>query len=217
VSDIFREVDEEVRREQFAKLWARYGGLVIAACVLLVVAVGGWRAYQWWEGKKAAEAGTAFQAAIALADQGKHQEAEEAFAKLATDSTASYRMLARFREAAELAHRDAKGAVAIYDRLAADSSIGPVLQDVATLRAGMILVDTAPYDEIRQRLEPLTASDRAFRHSARATLALSAWRAKDSAAMKRWSDMILADAETPAGTRGQIQMLLALSEADKKS
>jgi hypothetical protein len=92
-----------------------------------------------------------------------------------------------------------------------------VLQDVATLRAGMILVDTAPYDEIRQRLEPLTASDRAFRHSARATLALSAWRAKDSAAMKRWSDMILADAETPAGTRGQMQMLLALSEADKKS
>jgi hypothetical protein len=29
--------------------------------------------------------------------------------------------------------------------------------------------------------------------------------------------MILADAETPAGTRGQIQMLLALSDADKKS
>ena len=217
MSDIFREVDEEVRREQFAKLWERYGGLAIAACVLLVVAVGGWRGYQWWEAKKAAESGTAFQAAIALADQGKHKEAEEAFAKLASDSTASYRMLARLREAAELAHRDPKGAVSIYDKLAADSSIGAVLQDVATLRAGMILVDTAPYDEIRQRLEPLTASDRAFRHSARAMLALSAWRAKDSAAMKRWSDMILADAETPAGTRGQVQMLLALSEADKKS
>ena len=217
MSDIFREVDEEVRREQFAKLWQRYGGLLIAACVLLVVAVGGWRAYQWWESKKAAESGAAFQAAIALADQGKHKEAEEAFGKLATDTTTSYRMLARLREAAELARRDPKAAVAIYDTLAADSSLGPVLQDVAALRAGMILVDTAPYDEIRQRLEPLTASDRAFRHSARATLALSAWRIKDGAAMKRWSDMILADAETPAGTRGQIQMLLALSEADKKS
>jgi len=217
VSDIFREVDEEVRREQLKKLWERYGIVLIAACVMLVLAVGGWRGYEWWEAKKAVEASTAFDAAIALADQGKHQEAEEAFAKLATDSTASYRMLAKFREAAELARRDPKAAVAVYDQLAADSSVGRVLQDLATLRAGMILVDTAPYDEIRQRLEPLTAPDRAFRHSARATLALAAWRAKDTVAMQRWTDMILADAETPAGTRGQIQMLLALAEADKKS
>jgi hypothetical protein len=35
--------------------------------------------------------------------------------------------------------------------------------------------------------------------------------------MRRWTDMILADPETPPGTRGQIQMLLALSDTDKKS
>jgi hypothetical protein len=217
VSDIFREVDEEVRREQLKKLWERYGSLLIAACVLLVVAVGGWRAYEWWEAKKAAEAGVAFEAAATLAEQGKHKEAEEAFAKLATDGTASYRMLARFREAAELARHDPKSAVAIYDQLAGDGNVAAVLQDLAALRAGMILVDGVSYGEIRQRLEPLTAPARAFRHSARATLALAAWRAKDAGAMKRWSDMVLADAETPPGTRGQIQMLLALAEADKKS
>ena len=217
MSDIFREVDEEVRREQLTKLWQRYGGFFIAACVLLVLAVGGWRAYEWWETKKAAEAGAAFEAATALSDQGKHKEAEDAFAKLSADGTATYRMLARFREATELVHRDPKAAVAIYDRLAGDAGIGLPLQDLAVLRAAMILVDTASYDEIRQRLEPLTAPDRAFRHSARATLALSAWKAKNATAMKRWTDMILADAETPAGTRGQIQMLLALSDADQKS
>ncbi len=217
MSDIFREVDEEVRREQLKKLWERYGSLLIAACVLVVVAVGGWRAYQWWEGKKAAEAGAAFQSAMVLAAEGKAKEAEDAFAKLAADSTASYRMLAKFREAAEVARRDPKAAVAIYDRLAADASVGAVLQDLAALRAGTILVDTAPYSEIVQRLEPLTVAGRAFRHSARAMLALAAWRAKDIAAMRRWTDMILADAETPAGTRGQVQMLLALTDAEKKS
>ena len=126
-------------------------------------------------------------------------------------------MLAKFREAAEVARRDPKAAVAIYDQLAADSSLGRVLQDLAALRAGTILVDTAPYSEIVQRLEPLTAPDRTFRHSARSMLALAAWRAKDATAMRKWSDMILADAETPSGTRGQIQMLLALADADKKS
>jgi hypothetical protein len=217
VSDIFQEVDEEVRREQLKKLWDRYGILLIAACVLLVVAVGGWRTYEWWEAKKAAEAGTAFQAAITLSSEGKTKEAEDAFARLAASGTSSYRMLARFREAAEVARRDPSAAVAIYDRLAADSSFGRDLQDLAALRAGTILVDTAPYSEIVQRLEPLTAPDRTFRHSARSMLALAAWRAKDAAAMRKWSDMILADGETPSGTRGQIQMLLALADADKKS
>ena len=217
MSDIFQEVDEEVRREQFKKLWERYGVFLIAACVLLVVAVGGWRTYEWWEAKKAAEVGTAFQAAMALSSEGKNKEAEDAFAKLAADGTASYRMLAKFREAAEVARRDPKAAVAIYDQLAADGSLGRVLQDLAALRAATILVDTAPYSEIAQRLEPLTATDRAFRHSARSMLALAAWRAKDATAMRKWSDMILADADTPSGTRGQIQMLLALADADKKS
>ena len=217
MSDIFREVDEELRREQLRRLWERYGTLVIAACVLLVVAVGGWRAYEWWEAKKAAEVGTAFQAAIALASEGKNKEAEEAFAKVAADGTATYRMLARFREAAEVTRRDPTAAVALYDQLAADNSIGRMMQDLAALRAGMILVDTAPYSEMVQRLEPLTAPDRTFRHSARNMLALAAWRAKDVTAMRKWSDMILADGDTPSGTRGQIQMLLALADADKKS
>ena len=216
MSDIFHEVDEEVRREQLKKLWDRYGSLVIAACVLLVVAVGGWRAYEWWEAKKAAEAGTAFQAAITLAGENKNKEAEEAFAKLAGTGTASYRMLAKFREAAEIARHDPKAAIAIYDQLAADRSLGRVLQDLAVLRAATILVDTAPYSEIVQRLEPLTAPDRTFRHSARVMLALAAWRAKDATAMRKWSDMILADTETPSGTRGQIQMLLALSDSGQK-
>src|SRR5205814_1138200 len=55
VSDIFHEVDEEVRREQLKKLWDRYGNYVAAAAVLLVLAVAAWRAYMWWEAKKAAE------------------------------------------------------------------------------------------------------------------------------------------------------------------
>ena len=45
--------------------------LLIAGCVLLVIAVGGWRAYNWYEAKKAAEAGAAFEAAVVLAEQGK--------------------------------------------------------------------------------------------------------------------------------------------------
>ena len=217
MSDIFREIDEEVRREQLMKLWERYGTWLIAACVVVILAVAGWRIYEWQQNEKAAAAGAKFEAAVALANEGKTNEAEEAFARIAGDGTASYRVLAKLREAGEQARQDPKAAVAAYDQLAADGSIGQVFQDLAALRAGTLLVDTASYADLKQRLEPLTAPNRAFRHSARITLALSAWRANDIAAMRQWSDMILADAETPSGARGQAQMLLALADSEKKS
>jgi hypothetical protein len=125
LSDIFQEVDEEVRREQLKKLWDRYGSYVVAAAILVVAGIAAWRGYQWWEAQKAAEAGAAFEMASTLADAGKHADAETAFAKVVTDGTSAYRHLARLREAAELARIDAKAAIALYDKIAADWSRSP--------------------------------------------------------------------------------------------
>ena len=81
MSDIFQEVDEEVRREQLKKLWERYQNYVFAGAFLILAAVGGWRGYDWWQAKQAAETGAAFEAAQTLSQEGKHAEAETAFAK----------------------------------------------------------------------------------------------------------------------------------------
>ena len=67
--------------------------------VLIVAAVGGWRGYEYIQTQKAQKASAAFEAAVALADQNKHAEAEAAFAKLATDAPSGYRALARLRAA----------------------------------------------------------------------------------------------------------------------
>jgi len=216
VADIFQEVDEEVRREQLKKLWQRYGNYIIAACILVIVAVGAWRGYEWWETKKAAEAGAAFEQAVTLAESGKHQEAEAAFAKLATDGTAGYRVLARLREAAELARTDRKSAVNAYDAIAADRSVGQVIRDLATLRAGFLLVDSDSYGNMRARLEPLTGPERTFRHSAREVLALSAWKDGDMSAARQWTDMIITDPQTPSGTRSRAEVLSELIAASGK-
>ena len=147
---------------------------------------------------------------------GKHQEAEAAFAKLAADGTAGYRVLARLREAAELAPTDRKAAVKAYDEIAADKNAGQVIEDLAAVRAGYLLVDTAPYSELLTRLEPLTANDRTFRHTAREILALSAWKAGDMTAARKWTDMIMTDPQTPAGTRSRAEVLSELIAASNK-
>jgi hypothetical protein len=216
-SDVFREVDEEVRREQLKKLWERYGHYVVALAVLVVAGVAAWRGYGWWEAKKSAEAGGAFEAAIALSDGGKHAEAEAAFAKIAADGSAGYRQLARIRAAGELVHQDPKAGVAAFEKIASDGAANPVMRELATLRAGALLIDAGNYPDAQRLLEPLTQPDRTFRHTARELLALSAWRQGDGPGTKRWFDMMSTDPLTPTATRSRAEMLMALVAAESKS
>ena len=217
MADIFHEVDEEVRREQLKKLWERYGIVLIAAAVLLVAGIGVWRGYEWWQAKQAAAAGAQFEAAAALSEAGKHADAEAAFAKVAAEAPAGYRVLARLRAAAELAQDKPADAVKAYDAIAVDPSLNPALQDLASIRAGMILVDSAPFDEMKRRLDSLTGANRTFRHTARELLALSAWRNHDVAEARRYLDMIAGDGETPPGTRARADVLAALLAGSGKS
>jgi len=217
LADIFHEVDEEVRREKLQKLWERYSIYIIGLAVLVVAGIGAWRGYEWWLNKQAAAAGTQFEAALTLSEQGKHAEAEQAFVKIAAEAPAGYRLLARFRAAGELALSKPAEAVQAYDRIAADGSLRQTLRDLAGLRAGMLLVDTASFGDLKQRLDPLAEPGRSFRASARELLALSAWHHNDITAAKHYLDMLESDGETPAGARARAQMLSALIAASGKS
>jgi hypothetical protein len=217
VSELFNEVDEEVRREQLKKLWDRYSIYIVVAAILVVAAVGGWRGYEYLEAQKAAEASAAFDAAIELADQNKGTEAEAAFDKVATTAPSGYRMLARLRAAGEVAARDPKVGAKLYDDLAADRSIGAEQQDLARIRSAGLLLDTDTYPNILQRLEAAAKPEATFRHTARELLALSAWRANDTTAARQWLDMIANDGETPSAMRQRAESLQALLPPAAKS
>jgi hypothetical protein len=217
VSELFDEIDEDVRRDQLKKIWDKYSILIIAGAFLIIAAVGGWRGYQYLEAKKAAEAGAAFDKASELSEQNKHTEAEAAFADLAAKAPSGYRTLARLRVAAEMASRDPQAAAKLYDDIAADRSIGAPERDLARIRAAGLLLETTPYPDMLQRLEPATVPGATFRHTARELLALSAWRANDTAAARQWLDMISNDGETPPSLRSRAEALQALLPPVAKS
>ncbi|HVX76689.1 MAG TPA: tetratricopeptide repeat protein [Bradyrhizobium sp.] len=217
MSELFDEVSEDVRREQLKKLWDKYSILIIAAAFLIIAAVAGWRGYEYLQAKKAGQIGAAFNKAIELSEQNKHAEAEAAFNSIAATAPSGYRMLARLRAAAEAARRDPQAAVKMYDEIAADRSADALEQNLAKIRAASLLVDTAPYSEMLQRLEPETTPEAAFRHTARELLALSAWRANDMTAARKWLDLIANDAETPPGLRSRAEAMQALLPPVAKS
>ena len=217
MSELFDEVDEDVRRDQLKKLWDQYSIYIVAGAFLIIAAVGGWRGYQYLEAKKAAEAGAAFDKAVELSEQNKHAEAEAAFNDLAAKAPSGYRMLARMRAAAELATRDPQAAAKMYDDIAADRSIGAEQQDLAKVRAAGLLLEKSTYPNMLARLEASAAPGATFRHTARELLALSAWRANDTAATRQWLDMIANDGATPPGLRSRAEALAALLPPVAKS
>lgn len=212
--NFIREIDEEVRRDRMLQLWKRHGNLAIGLAVLVVLAAGAWRGWQWYEHRESAKAGARFEQAISLAQSGKQAESEQALAEIAKDAPSGYRMLAQLRLAAEAGKKDAAAGVKAFDEIAADSSVDPLFRDVAKLRAAYLLVDTASPSEIESRVTPLTGADGAFRNSAKEVLALSYFRAGDKAKARSLYTEILADPQVTSALASRAQMMQALTATE---
>lgn len=214
MSDIFNEVDEEIRRDKATEFWNKHGSKLVSGAMVIVLAVAGWRFYDDYQFKERAAMGASFESAVAEASAGK-TDALAALTALAEKKTGTYPALARFRLATELAKsaKDDAGranAVSAFDTLAADTTIPADWRDIAKLRAGFLLVDTGAYEDIEKRLMPLIGPESIYRHSAREGIALAAYRAgKAEKAMDALQAIIL-DSESPSGLRQRAELLLAV-------
>ena len=216
MADIFREIDEELRRDKAAKVWERFQKPIIAVAVLIVVAAGGWRYYDTNRTRQAQEAGARYETALQLSRQGKSAEAEATVGEIAKSGPAGYALLARFRAASESAARDPDGAVKIFDAIAADTGVDATMRDIARLRAAILRVDTADAGEGQRRLEPMAQAGQPFRASARELLAVAALKRNDLEAAGKWLDMIVVDAQSPGEIRQRAEALLGLVGGGKK-
>lgn len=211
MTDIFHEIEEDLRRDRFRRLWDRFGIYIILLCVAIIAGAGAWSGYRYWSLKQAQASGARFETANQLLVDGKAKDAEAALAELAKDGTAGYRVLARFRAAGALSTTDKAVGVAAYDALAADSSIDSLSRDVARIRAALLLVDTAPLADITQRVQAIAEGNGAMRHSARQILALAQFKAGDFAAANKTAQWMLDDPEVPPGVRNQAQLVKTLT------
>jgi hypothetical protein len=210
MSDIIREVDEELRRERLANIWKKYGGLIAFGAFLIVAGTAGWRGYEYYADKQAEAASERFVAAQKLAaDAGKTDEAIAALKPLTADSPAGYRLLSRFALAAELGQKDAKEGAAAFDAIANDTSVEPLMRQLASVRGAALVVDSADLAEMQKRLAPALADGSAFRHSAMELSALAHLRAGNQGEAQKLFLQLAFDPETPPGLRNRAQRLQA--------
>lgn len=211
MDNFIREVDEEYRRERIAQIWGRFGAFIVALALVLIAGIGGWRYWQHLESQRQAAAGARFAEAVQLAKDDKTEESEAALKALVNDGPAGYRLIARFRLAAELGRSGTgeEGAKA-FDAIAADGGVDAGLRDVARLRAASIRLDSEP-DSAAKALEALATPSNPVRHSARELLGLAALKRGDFEAASRWFDQIAQDRATPQNLRGRLEIYTALA------
>lgn len=211
MDEFIREVDEEYRRDQIANIWRRYNGLIIALAVLLVAAVGGWRYYEYSRLQRSEAAASRYDEALKQSRDGRSEDSEKTLAAIAADAPSGYRLLARFRLAAEQGKANAETGAKAYDALAADAAVEGSMQDLARLRAAMLRVDTAEAGDAERSLERLASPTNPWRHTARELLGLARLKAGDHDGASRWFDQIAADRDTPQGLRARLEIYSALA------
>lgn len=210
-NELFREVDEELRRERLAKLWSQYGTFIIGVAVAIVAIVAGVKFWEKWSTDRAQTAGADFVIAEALLDAKKNDDAKAAFEKLKSEGPGGYRLLAKLRFAAAAAGQgNTDDAVKAYDEVAQDSSTSPILQGLAKIRAASLRVDDADFEEIKSRLQGMNAPEGNWRNAARELIGLAAYKAKNFDAAKTQFQDILADQKASANMRKRAEMMMAL-------
>lgn len=211
MADAFHEVDEELRREQYEKLWKKYGKYVIAFAVVVVLGTGasvGWKEYA--AAARQSESAR-FAAAVRLIASGEEAQGAAALGALADDAGAGYRTLARLRQAAALRRIGDHGvALSVYDRLAADDGVDGHLRDLARLLGAQAQLELgAADDEVAARLDPLLTGGNPWRHSARELRGALALRQGDLDTARREFASLTDDAGAPPGIRARAAEVLA--------
>lgn len=206
---LFREVEEELRRERMEKLWEQYGIYVIAAAALIVAFVGGYKYWEWRNISLAQENGAKYEAAITTLSAGKTDDAAKAFQEIAAGGHGGYAVLADLQLAGVhlKAGRTAEAAV-VFERISGDGAVDKMIRDFATIQAATLKVGDAGFTELQNRLNDLAADGNPWRFGARELLGLAAYKAGKLDEARKIFEPLLADPGTPAGTLERIKVVM---------
>jgi len=197
-----REVDDAVRASDLTNFWTRYGRWLLAAIVAGLLAFGGWIVYHNQKQAAADLQSELFVDAMDKLRAGQEKEARAQLATLAKADQPGYRAMAQLVEANLLGEDgETKKAVAIYAKVAADSSLPQTFRDLALIRQVSAEFDSTPPQQVIDRLKPLAAPGHAWFGSAGELTALAYIKMGEQMAGALGVDTVQVDAKRNAASK----------------
>lgn len=174
-----REVDEEVRRDQFMGFWRRYGAILAIVVVLGLAALGG---FLWWNAERAKKAGLEgeqFSQALTDLSQNKKDGVQAKLDGLLASPHDGYRAASKLTIAAmAFEGGDEKKAIAQYKIVADDPEAPQPYRDIALIRQTTLEFDTLPPATVIERLKPIAVAGNPWFGSAGELVAMAQIKAK---------------------------------------
>lgn len=202
MTDIFHEVEEEVRRERLEKIWKEYGDYIVAAAALLILAAAGFRLWTYYESRERARASDQYLAAEQLMESGQTRAAAQIFARLGQNAPGGYAKLSQLQGANALSvSGNTPEALSIYRKLASDSD--GMISALARIRAAWILVEGAPKPEVESLIGPLAGDASPWKPVAREILAYADYHAGATKQARAEFEALAKDTKSPSGVRGR--------------
>lgn len=209
MSDIFREVEEEVRQERLQKWWKKYGNYVVAGVSILVIGVAGWKLWERYDQQQRLKASVEFETAAQMTSMGQNDLAAQQFAMIAKKAPSGYALLAKLEQADTLlASGRTNDAVALYIKIAESDRAG--LGDVARMRAAWAQGDKLSTEELKTLLAPVNDGKSHWRFMARELLAYRALHDEHPDASAKEFAALAADNDAPASLRQRASAMATL-------
>lgn len=217
MSDIFKEVEEDLRRERLKAVWDRYGIIVILAAVGIVLFTLGYQGYNAWQTSSERSAGDAFAAQLRTAETGGAGAAERLLT-FAEGAPGGYAMLARFRAATAQSQAGNTGeAAALLRDIASDGAVGALYQDLATVRLGQTLLDAGDPGGAQEAVAVLAEdAGNPFTHAAQEIMGIAAYARSDSEEARRWFTSLEEGEGVPLRAQQRARVMLALLEQNTR-
>ena len=210
VSDIFREIDEELRRDNLLKLWSRYGRYIVALAVLVLVIAGGivaWRDHQLSERRAQS---MRYSSALSLVREGKDADAAKVFAAhCAGRRRATVRSLRSRRPSCwrnRVIARGPRRPMTVSPRRA--GSIPPFANSQHCSRSCKGMPDADPHSVI-DRLAPMTSPGNPWRSTALELTAAARLKAGDKSGALEVYKTLADDLAAPQGMRARAAEMAA--------
>ena len=172
-SEVFREVDEDYRRDRMMAFWRRYGTTVAAAAVVVAIVALGVNYYlQRQQMEKEAETAR-FEALLSGIQPGNEQEAIQKLANYAASAKPTQATLAMLTEAS-LRQRTGNitAAAQVYHQIADGDQASQDLKDLAVVRLGYIAADSDKPEPLIPRLQAIADKAGPWRYSAKEAIGL---------------------------------------------
>lgn len=214
MTDVFEQVEEEIRSERLKRLarnWLPIAGGILLVALIAALAWWGWQSYQT---SRAHAGSVAYQRGLEALQSGDQAGAETAFVEAGDKGNGAYKALAlQQRAGIAVAANRIPDAIRLLDE-AAEASGDPIIHDTAAYKSALLMFDSgATLEDIEAKLEPLAKEGRPMLPFAQEALGMARLQFNKPAEAREVFVLLTLGQDVPDSVRQRAQAAISMIDS----